>query len=72
MAVDKGFLRANMGRLVQVKFKPHWPVPVGNYALDGFSPNGIWVTHEDGHQRFILNYDIEEVILRGEAEDAAG
>lgn len=77
MAVEASFLRANIGRLVQVKFKPNWPVPLGNYTLDGFEGDatggvgGIWVTHEDGHQRYILAYDIEEVKLRDEVDEAS-
>lgn len=51
-----------MGRRVKVRFKPHWPVPIGNYVYDGFSDDGIWVSHEYKGQRFIIWHDIEEVI----------
>lgn len=53
-----------MGRLVRVTFAPNWPVPYGNYTFDGFGPDGIWVTHADGHQRHILDQHIGSVELR--------
>lgn len=51
-----------MGRRVKVRFKPHWPVPVGNYTYDGFDDDGIWVTHDTNGQRHIIWHDIDEVI----------
>ncbi|GHG10293.1 hypothetical protein Shyd_65410 [Streptomyces hydrogenans] len=52
-----------MGRRVQVRFAPHWPVPIGNYVFDGFDEAGIWVSHDHNGQRHIIWHDIDEVIL---------
>lgn len=52
-----------MGKRIKLHFEPHWPVRIGNYIYDGFTNEGVWVSHDHNGQRHVIWYDIERIEL---------